>query len=215
MPLAHTLLVSGMAFGRYNALVVASLLAVAALVCLLVGTQLLLAGGDGLLFDKTASETRLVAALAIIGGLVVFLLGTVALLGARRYALAWPQHHEPAPAELDLIDIRAWGQELAHIRDDLRHDLEAVDAQTEVLFQTWEVPASWRPKNQYLLGDDGQPRDPLADLKQTRDHLMSAAERVDAIVQNINDFTQFCDDQATAGNRRRNWTHWWNYLRIR
>ena len=77
-----------MAFGRNNALVVASLLAVAALVCLLVGTRLLLAGGDGLLFDKTASETRLVAALALIGGLVVFLLGTVALLGARRYALA-------------------------------------------------------------------------------------------------------------------------------
>ena len=173
-----------------NALMIAILLAVAATACLGVGLRLLaISGGEIIPFGET-SETHIVAALSIIGGVVVFLLGAIALMGARRFALSPSRPANTEPPDLELIDIQAWGQELADIRDHLRQDLVSTDTEAIVEVQELEIPATWRAKGQYLVDDQGRSQDPLAELKRTRDQLMAAAERVDAIVKSIDDITK-------------------------
>jgi len=198
-----------MAVPRNNALRIATVLAVAALVCLGVGVRLLAASGDVLLPANTISGTRLVASLTIGGGVVVFLLATVALLAARRYAVMASQQSEPLPADLTLVDIREWSRELEDIRDDLRRDGDQT-ATVDVVHHQLTVPDSWRRTNRYLLADNGRPADPLADLKRTRDQLIEAAERVDLIVQSINETTEGPSFSDSTRQSRRPWFRWWN-----
>lgn len=196
-----------MSMPKNNALLIATLLTVAALVCLGVGVRLLIVGGDVLVPARSLTSARLVAGLTIGGGVVVFLLATVALLAARRYAVA-AQLAAPLPEDLTLVDIREWSRELEDIRDDLRRDVAPVSSETEIQTAELTVPGSWRPDGQYLLTDDGRATDPQADLKRTRDHLMEAAARVDLIVQSINETTAM-PPPGTATGGVRAWLRRW------
>ncbi len=200
-----------MTFRKNNAVVITTLLAVAAMVCLGVGLRLLAVSGEMVVPTDITTHARLAALLSIGGGLVVFLLGTVALLAARRGTIAAGRPPTPPPASLDLVDIREWSRELADLRDDMQRDLAEVTAQPEILEVELEVPASWRPEAQYLISDTGEPADPLADLKRTRDQLMEAANRVDAIVQSINEST-LTDKSSTASPRQGHQKRpWWKF----
>lgn len=197
-----------MALFRNNALMIATLLSAAALVCLGVGARLLVVSGDALLPTGSFPGARLVAALTLGGGVVVFLLATVALLAARRYAVMASRHPEPLPEDLTLVDIREWSRELEDIRDDLRRDGEQV-ATADVVQHQLTVPQSWRRGNRYLLGNDGRPADSLADLKHSRDQLIEAAERVDLIVQSINEITSGASFPRFARRAGRRWFRRW------
>ncbi len=176
---------------KNNALVLASLLAAAALICLGVGLRLLAAGSDG---PQPTSDIGYLSTLVIVGGVVIFLLGTIVLLAARRFAVGRSPSSEPLPADLGLLDIREWSRELADIRDDLRGGLAGEMPDPGIELREFEIPNSWQPHGRYVLGDDGRPAYPLADLKRTRDQLLAAATRVDTIVQNINEATSnHCD----------------------
>ncbi len=202
-----------MAVRKNNPLVTVTLLAVAAFVSLAVGLRLLTVSGDMFGPGQTASGTRFVASMTIGGGIVVFLLGTAALLAARRAVATGPQA-ETLPEDLDLVVIRQWSRELRDIRDEMRRDpgAEADPAvPTEVQHHELEIPASWRPDGKYLIAADGRPADPLADLKRTRQHLMDAAHRVDNIVQSIDDTAAGRPVRTPADDRTRRWLRWWRF----
>ncbi|MCB1184560.1 hypothetical protein KDM41_14110 [bacterium] len=154
--------------------VVAALLASAGLACLLAALRLLDGGETP---DPAAETTRLALRLGLLGALVVFLLGLGALLAARRLAFGRPPRPDRPP--LDLVAIQAWSDELVAIGGDLR-GTGAAEIEVEAL--TLEVPPSWRPDDRYRT--DGAP-DSLADLRRTRDQLLDAAERVEAIAEAI------------------------------
>jgi len=198
-----------MAFRKNSAVTVATLLAVAALICLGVGLRLLSASGQEFVPTGTEPTLSFVAVLTIVGGLVVFLLGTIALLAARRFAAGAIRPRAKPP--LDLIEIQDWGRELEDIRDHLRRSHEPKPELTELSMQTIAVPDSWRPEGQYLLRPDGRPSDPLADLKQTRDQLLEAAERVDAIVQNINSLAS-SSETTTYYKSTSSWAGFWRFF---
>lgn len=190
-----------------NPLLIATLLTVAALVCLGTGVRLLIVGGDALVPTSALPSARLVAGLTLGGGVVVFLLATVALLAARRFAVA-AQGTVPLPEDLTLIDIREWSRELEEIRDDLRRDVAIDPSEPDVQSVELTVPECWRPDGQYLLTEDGRATDPLADLKRTRDQLMEAAARVDLIVQSINETTATPPTGTSTGGLR-GWLRRW------
>jgi len=181
-------IVWSMVFRKNNAVVIAFLLAMAALICLGVGLRLLMVSRHEVAAIGSESSFPLVPALAIVGGVLIFLLGTIVLLAARRLAVGPVPNPEPLPENLNLLDIQAWGRELEDIRDHLRHDLGPASGSEEIILREIVVPDSWRPEGQYLLRPDGRSADSLAELKRTRDYLMEAATRVDVIVQNINEY---------------------------
>lgn len=193
---------------------IATLLAVAALVCLGVGLRLMAASSEAGAWANDGSETRYVGALAIIGGLVVFLLGSIALLAARRFAVTTGRPGTAGPGELNLVDIQQWSHDLEIIRDDMRRDIAIVDSEPQIQYQELEIPASWRPNGQYVLTSTGQPADSLADLKQTRDQLLAAAERVDDIVQSINEVTATCSSTSPSSGVPSTWRRWRKRLRF-
>jgi hypothetical protein len=162
-------------------LVVAALLAVAGFACLGVSVQLLEIPAEG---NRDPETLRWALALGLIGTLAVFLLALGAVLAARRMAFG-DTGAAAGPALLDLVEIQTLGDELAAVSEDLRQDGAAASARTEFHARTLEVPASWRPDGRYTLNATERPADPLADLVETRDRLLDAADRVDDIVENI------------------------------
>ncbi|MDX2472914.1 MAG: hypothetical protein QNL91_04340 [Candidatus Krumholzibacteria bacterium] len=198
-----------MSLPKNNPLLIASLLAVAALLCLGLALRLLAVSGDILPSLDPAADTRLTTVLTIGGGIVIFLFGTISLLAARRYAMAAGRNASREPEAMKLVDVRQWSQELTDLRDDLRRDLEQVTANPEWEFEKLTIPASFRPSGQYLLDEVGQATDPLADLKRTRDHLLEAAERVDNIVQSVNESISSGSAATGSPTRSRHWFFWW------
>ncbi|MFT5233389.1 MAG: hypothetical protein ACI9UK_001508 [Candidatus Krumholzibacteriia bacterium] len=200
---------------RQNPLLIAALLTVAALICLAVGSRLLIAAGDqaGEWMSGTDGG-RFVGTLTLIGGAVVFLLSTIAILAARRYALAVDSDAVDWSGQLELTSVQEWSQDLANLRDDLRRkgdeferhaSFENVDVdQVEI-----EVPSTWRAKGRYLVDESGTPKDPLADLKDTRDQLLEAAARVDDIVQSINATTSHSTSEAESKGTG---PRWWQFF---
>ena len=193
---------------------IATLLAVAALVCLGVGLRLMAASSAATGWTDNGSETRYVGALAIIGGLVVFLLGSIALLAARRFAVSTGRPSPTELGDLNLVDVQQWSHDLEIIRDDMRREVAIVGPEPQIQYQELEIPASWRPEGQYVLTSTGKSADPLADLKQTRDQLLAAAERVDDIVQSINETTANCSHQESSTAKSSPWRRWRNRLRF-
>ena len=198
-----------MSLPKNNPLLIASLLAVAALLCLGLALRLLAVSGDILTPMDSATDTRLTTVMTIGGGLVIFLFGTISLLAARRYAMAAGRDGTGEPEAMKLVDIRQWSQELTDLRDDLRRDLEQMPANPEWEFEELTIPASFRPSGKYLLDETGQATDPLADLKRTRDYLLEAAERVDNIVQSINETTLSGSAANNSPAKSRHWFFWW------
>lgn len=182
-----------MKFRAQPNLLLSTLLAAAAVICLMVGLQLLTAG-------SVDEDLRRTARLAMAGGLAVFVLGTAALLAARRFARGSGGPPADDAVDLQLVDVQNWGRELSEIRDDLRRrsaagpSLDSLFDQPgspaiEVQLHAIEVPAGWRPEGRYLNGRGDPDADPVADLKRTRDELLAVAERVDLIVKSIADIT--------------------------
>ncbi len=198
-----------MADSKNNPVIIASVLAAAALVCLGLAARLLIASGEVLNPLDPVVDTRLATLLTIGGGVVVFLIGTVSLLAARRHALTAGRRPKTTPPDLDLVDIRQWTQELDDIRGDLQR--EVIDAPAALEWERREltIPTSFRPKGQYLLNGNKRSSDPLADLKRTRDHLLEAAERVDMIVQSINESTSTSCTSTTSDKPQRHRFFWW------
>jgi len=188
---------------------IATLLAVAALVCLGVGLRLMAASDEAVIPTSNDSEAHYTGVLAIIGGLVIFLLGAIALLAARRFAVSGPSLASAATNELNLVDVQQWGHDLELIRDDLRRDVAICNPQLQIQHQELELPAAWRPEGQYVLTSSGRPADPLAGLKHTRDQLLVAAERVDDIVQSINETTATHCQTDSFNKKRTFWHRFW------
>jgi len=197
---------------RRNPLLIATLLTVAALVCLAVGSRLLVSAADQAGDWMSGPDGgKFLGTLTVVGGSVVFLLSTIAILAARRYAVAVVNEADDWTGQLELSSIQEWSQDLANLRDDLRRDGHDPDRHSsfeniDVEHIEIEVPSSWRARGQYLLDEYGAPKDPLADLKITRDQLLEAATRVDDIVQSINATTSMVPSGAKnkgAGGR------WW------
>jgi hypothetical protein len=105
------------------------------------------------------------------------------------------------------VDIRDWSRDLTTLRDDLRREGAAEDKLAEYRERELTVPASFQPQGRYLLSSAGAPTDPLDDLKRTRDRLLDAAERVDAIVQSIGQASVPAAARPTANpfSRLRRW----------
>jgi len=200
-----------MAILKNNALVITSLLVAAALVCLGVGLRLLAVSSKLVAPTEVIDNSHLLASMTIGGGVVVFLLATVALLVARRSTLAAGRRHDPQPQTLSLVAIQEWSRELAGIRDDMRRDLADTAVDTEIQHHLVEVPDAWQPTAQYLIADDGQSADPLADLRRTRGRLIKAARRVDIIVQSINETATTPDLPTTSTKGDKHWWRWWKF----
>ena len=185
-----------------RALILAALLALAGFLCLLAALRLLDAptatGPD-------SPVANLALRLGLMGALVIFLLGLGALLAARRLAFG-RRNTEPPPGPPlpNLVEIQAWSDELASIRSGLRDG-----APDDVLVETrtLEVPPAWRPDGRYTLTAENRDS-ATSDLKHTRDQLLEAAERVDAIVQGIRVVAATdCapDASGASGSDRRPW----------
>ncbi len=188
---------------------IATLLALAALVCLGVGMRLMAASDEAVIPITTGSEAHYTGALAIIGGLVVFLLGSIALLAARRFAVSGTGLLNAATNDLNLVDVQQWGHDLEIIRDDMRRDVAIFKTDFTVQHQELEVPPSWQPEGHYVLTNSGLPADPLASLKATRDQLLTAAERVDDIVQSINETTATRFPSSVSPKKDKPWYRPW------
>ena len=205
-----------MAVSKNNPVTIASLLAVAALLCLGLSLRLLAASGEVLIPLDPAVDTRLASILTIGGGLLIFLIGTVSLLVARRYALSTGRKPVREPKDLEMIDIRhdiqpdiqRWSAELEDIRDELRRDVVDTPSSLDVEHLQLTIPASFQPEGQYMLSDEGRLDGPLADLTRTRDQLMEAAERVDVIMQSIHGSSSSDDPTTSSSPRKRKWLFW-------
>lgn len=196
---------------------IATLLTVAALICLAVGARLLVTSADQFSAVIAGSDGgKFVGTVTLIGGAIVFLLSTVAILVARRFAVAAAIEPDNWSGQLELSSIQEWSRDLANLRDDLRNDLQndsrreglSTEQELEVEHLTIEVPRSWRARGDYLVGSTGQPLDPLADLRRTREQLMDAATRVDDIVQSINASTSLSGATASSARSRSRWWPW-------
>lgn len=203
-----------MATRKDNATIIAALLALAALVCLGIGLRLMAASGQPLPPAGLQSPYQFVATLAIIGGLVIFLLGAIALLAARRYALGNKPLPDTPPLDLDVTEIQDWGRELADVRDILRTTIGPDDSPAAITLQTVEIPTSWRPAENYLLQPNGRPSDSLADHKQTRERLREASERVNVIVQAIQ-AANVTDCHSARSKNHPPMRRFWHFLRRR
>jgi hypothetical protein len=178
--------------------VVAALLASAGLACLLAALRLL-EGDAGP--DPAAETTRLALRLGLMGALVVFLLGLGAVLLARRFAFGRPRRAGTAP--LDLVAIQSWSDELTAIGGDLRgSSADEVELETRAI----EVPPSWRPDGRYRVDGAGAPH---ADLRRTRDQLLDAAERVEAIAAAIREAGAIASAPTDSPDTRPSRRPWW------
>jgi len=189
---------------------IATLLTIAALICLAVGARLLVASGEQASALVAGSDGgRFVGTVTLIGGALVFLLSTVAILAARRFAVSATVEPDNWTGHLELTSIQDWSRDLTSLRDDLQREVFAAENELTIEHLEIEVPHSWRAKGDYLLDEAGAALDPLADVKRTRDRLMDAATRVDDIVQSINASTPAPSIAASSARSVRRWWRWW------